>query len=84
MTWTSLVALINHIAGDGWGTGQKRLVKESSPRPQLPALLTDPHILAVGTKSSSGFGKPSCSIEQYDSVCPNVALSHTLVSNCGT
>lgn len=68
----------------GGGQVKKRLVKESSPMPQLPALVTDPHFLAVGMKSPSDFGKPKCSIKQHDSVCLNVALSHTLVSNCGT
>lgn len=84
MTWTSLVALICHVAGGGWETGQERLVKDSPSVPQLPALLTDPHILALEMKSPSDFVRPECSIEQYVSVCPGVALSNTLVSNCGT
>lgn len=66
------------------GDRLRRAGKKSRSTPQLPALLTDPYILALGTKSPSDFGQPECCIKQYISICRSVALSNTLVSNCGT
>lgn len=77
-----MAVLICHGAKGSWEMGQEGLVEESRSTPQLPALPT--YILALGTKSPSDFVQPECCIKQYISVCRSVALSNTLVSNCGT
>lgn len=82
MSRTSLAVFICHVAKRSWEMGQEGLVEESHSTPQLPALLT--YILALGMKSPSDFVQPECCIKQYISVCQSVALSNTLVSNCGT
>lgn len=80
MARTSLAVLICHVARGRWELGQE----ESGSTSQLLALLTDPYILTLGTKSPSDLVRPERCIKQYISVCRSVALSNTLVSNCGT